>query len=170
MILSKSEFISSLQDEVRLLLHLASKIDRSMLDYRPTPKQRSTFELLRYLSMMGPMMTKYGLAKAGAFDRDAWMAASASAEKHDFDQTIAAIAAHSGEYEKLLADVTDADFRSEMAGFDGSKMTRGSYLVTSVLGGCAAYRMQLFLYLKACGREELGTSNLWRGVDAPVAS
>ena len=120
--------------------------------------------------MMGPMMTKYGLSKDGAFDRDAWMAASESAEKHDFDQTIAAIAAHSGEYEKLLADVTDADFRSEMAGFDGSKMTRGSYLVTSVLGGCAAYRMQLFLYLKACGQEELGTSNLWRGVDAPVAS
>jgi hypothetical protein len=29
-----------------------------------------------------------------------------------------------------------------------------------------AYRMQLFLYLKACGREELGTMDLWAGVDA----
>ena len=47
MVLSKSEFISSLQDEVRILLHLASKIDRSTLDYRPTPKQRSMLELLR---------------------------------------------------------------------------------------------------------------------------
>jgi len=27
----------------------------------------------------------------------------------------------------------------------------------------------LFCYLKACGREELSTSNLWQGVDAPVA-
>jgi hypothetical protein len=25
--------------------------------------------------------------------------------------------------------------------------------------------MQLFLYLKACGRVELGTINLWDGVD-----
>jgi hypothetical protein len=25
--------------------------------------------------------------------------------------------------------------------------------------------MQLFLYLKACGREELSTMNLWAGVD-----
>lgn len=170
MILSKSEFISSLQDEVRILLHLASKIEPSMLDYRPTPKQRSMIELLRYLSLMGPMMIKYGLAKDSAFDREAWVAASEAAGKRDFDQTIAVIAGHGDEYEKLLADVTDADFRSEMTGFDGSTMTRGSYLVNSVLCGCAAYRTQLFLYLKACGREELTTSNLWRGVDAPEAS
>ena len=170
MILSKSELISSLQKEIRILLHLATKIDDSMLEYRPTPKQRSTFELLRYLSMMGPMMIKYGLDKNASFDRDAWMAASQAAEKRDFDQTVAAISAQGDELAQLLADVPDADFRSEMTTFDGNKMTRGSYLVNSVLGGFAAYRMQLFLYLKACGREELGTSNLWRGVDAPVAS
>ena len=46
MVLTKNELIASLQHEVRVLLHLASKIDRSMLDYRPTPKQRSTLELL----------------------------------------------------------------------------------------------------------------------------
>ncbi len=34
-----------------------------------------------------------------------------------------------------------------------------------VLAGCAAYRTQLFLYLKACGREELDTTNLWSGMD-----
>lgn len=169
MILSKSEFVSSLQDEVRILLHLARKIEPSMLDYRPTPKQRSTMELLRYLSMMGPMMIQYGLAKDGAFDREAWAAAAAEAEKRDLDQTLAVIAGHKDEYPKLLADVTDKEFRSEMTGFDGSKMTRGSYLINSVLCGCAAYRMQLFLYLKACGREELSTFNLWRGVDAPPA-
>jgi hypothetical protein len=28
------------------------------------------------------------------------------------------------------------------------------------------YRMQLFLYLKASGREELNTMNLWAGMDA----
>ena len=50
MVLTRSEFVSSLQNEVRILLHLASKIDRSKLDYRPTPKQRSTLELLQYLT------------------------------------------------------------------------------------------------------------------------
>ena len=45
-------------------------------------------------------------------------------------------------------------------------MSRGAWLVAVLLNGCAAYRTQLFLYLKACGREELGTSNLWMGIDA----
>ena len=48
MVLTKSELIASLQNEVRILQHLASKIDRAKLDYRPTPKQRSTIELLQY--------------------------------------------------------------------------------------------------------------------------
>ena len=47
MVLTKSELIASLQNEVRILLHLAGKVDGSNLDYRPTPKQRSTLELLR---------------------------------------------------------------------------------------------------------------------------
>ena len=47
MVLTKAELIASLQNEVRILLHLASKIDRAQLDYRPTPKQRSTIELVK---------------------------------------------------------------------------------------------------------------------------
>ena len=54
MVLTKEELIGSLQNEARILLHLCSKIDPSILDYRPSPKQRSTIELLRYLSNMGP--------------------------------------------------------------------------------------------------------------------
>jgi hypothetical protein len=50
----------------------------------------------------------------------------------------------------------------------GTKFTRGSLLVNMVLGGYAAYRTQLFCYLKSCGREELNTMNLWAGVDGPA--
>ena len=65
--------------------------------------------------------------------------------------------------------MSDADFRAEVNGFDGTKTSRGALIVNMVLSGCAAYRTQLFLYLKACGREELSTMNLWAGVDAPAA-
>lgn len=47
MVLTKSELVASLQNEVRILLHLAGKVDRAKLDYRPTPGQRSTLELMR---------------------------------------------------------------------------------------------------------------------------
>ena len=165
MVLTKSELIASLQHEVNVLLHLASKIDRTKLDYRPTPKQRSTIELLKYLSVMGPALVQG--AKAGAFDPATWTAATQAADARDFDQTLAAIAAHSDLYATLLGGVSDADFRVEIDMF-GNKTTRGAFIVNLVLCGCAAYRTQLFVYLKACGREELSTMNLWAGVDAPA--
>ena len=65
--------------------------------------------------------------------------------------------------------MSDEDFRVEIEMF-GRKATRGAFLVNTVLSGYAAYRTQLFVYLKACGREELNTMNLWVGVDAPIPS
>lgn len=167
MVLTKAELVTSLKHEVRILLHLASKVDPVHLEYRPTPKQRSTIELLRYLSIMGPELVK--AAKAGSFDRDAWIAAERAAAARSFDQILDAIAAHAEAYTALLADVADADLRAEIDMF-GRKTTTGAFIVNLVLCGCAAYRTQLFLYLKACGREELSTMNLWAGADAPAAA
>jgi hypothetical protein len=164
MVLTKSELLAALQNETRILLHLAGKVDRSKLDYRPTPKQRSTIELLRYLSMMGPALVQ--VTKVG-FDPAAWTAAEHAVAAHDFNETVAAIAAHSDAYRTMLADVSDADLRTEIELW-GDKSTRGAHMVNLVLCSCAAYRMQLFLYLKASGRDELNTMNLWAGVDAPA--
>ncbi len=165
MVLTRSELIASLQHEVHILLHLARKIDRARLDYRPTPKQRSTMELLQYLSVMGPELVR--ATKAGAFDPVVWSAAEQAAKEQDFEQTLSAIAAHSDLYSTLLADMSDDDFRVGITMF-GNPTTRGAFIVNYVLCGCAAYRTQLFVYLKACGREEMSTMNLWAGVDAPA--
>jgi hypothetical protein len=166
MVLTKAELVAALQNETRILLHLTSKVDRAKLDYRPTPKQRSTVELVKYLTVMGPALVE--AAKAGTFDPAAWTAAESAAQARDFDQAIAAIADHGDRYAALLAGVSDADLRAEVEIF-GERTSRGAFLVNSVLCGCAAYRTQLFLYLKASGREELSTMDLWAGVDTPAA-
>ena len=166
MVLTKSELIESLQNEVRILQHLTTKIQPEMLDYRPTPKQRSTMELLKYLTVMGPLLVKAGLT--GNFDREEWGKRSAAVENADLATVVATLGAHSQEYQELLANVPDEMFRRGVDIF-GNKTTAGAFIVRMVLGGCAAYRTQLFCYLKACGREELGTMNLWGGIDPPPA-
>jgi len=167
MVLTKSELIESLQNEVRILVHLAGKVEPQMRDYRPTPKQRSALELLQYLSIMGPELVK--AAKAGGFDPQVWTAAETAAKGRDWDQTVAALERQPDQYASLLADWTDADFRGEMDMFGRGKTTKGAFIVNLALAGHAAYRTQLFCYLKSCGRDELGTMNLWGGVDAAVA-
>jgi hypothetical protein len=168
MILTISELIAALRQEVRILLHLAGKLDDSMLDYRPTPKQRSTLELLRYMAIMGP--TQLTLIEHGVFDRPTlsatWGPAEAEAKTMSFEQTLAAIGRQSDEYAQRLGAWTEADFRKEVNMF-GRRSSRGLLVITLILNGHAAYRTQLFLYLKAGGREELSTMNLWAGADMP---
>jgi len=166
MALTKEELIGSLQNEVRILQHLCTKIEPSMLDYRPTPKQRSTLELLRYLTNMGPELVKG--AKTGTFDVESWTKATQAAEARDFDQTVKALAAQHDAYAALIGPMSDADFRETVNMF-GTPMSKGAFIVNLVLAGCAAYRTQIFLYLKACGRDELTTANLWGGADPQPA-
>ena len=86
----------------------------------------------------------------------------------DFDQVLAAIGKQTTSYAEILGSFSDADFRGEIDLFGAGKSSRGVVITNLVLGGHAAYRTQLFLYLKSCGRDELNTMNLWGGVDAPM--
>jgi hypothetical protein len=164
MVLTRSELVQHLHKEVRILQHLASKIDPRWLDYRPTPKQRSILELMRYLSFSGPALVRAALA--GDFAPAPWNEAEREASNRTLDEAVAAIGAQPATYSRMLGALSDADVRAQIVMW-GTPMTRGEFLVEFLLGGCAAYRMQLFLYLKACGREELNTWNLWDGMDPP---
>jgi len=169
MVLTKDELISTLQNEVRLLLHLASKVDPAKLDYRPSAKQRTTLELLQYLVIMGPIHMR--AAVGGVPDMkewgQTWNTQEAIAKDLNLDQVKEAIAKQPALFEELLAPCSNADLRAEIEMF-GSKASRGLWIVRLVLLHYPAYRMQLFLYLKAGGREELNTMNLWVGMDGPM--
>src|SRR5580658_602650 len=105
MVLTKEELIASLQNEVRILVHLAGKVDKSKLDYRPTPKQRSTLELLQYMAMMGPSLV--AIIQTGAF-ATVWSPAEEAAKKMNYDQAITAIQKQADEYARLLSGWTEA--------------------------------------------------------------
>ena len=126
-------------------------------------------ELLRYFVVMAPAQLR--AVVEGKFTMEswtkAWRAEEAAANDMNFDQVKAAIARQADLFAQLLAPCSDSDFRAEIEMF-GSKASRGSWIVNLVLCHYAAYRMQLFLYLKASGREELNTMNLWGGADRPV--
>ena len=159
--------IIALQNEVRLVLHLASKIEPRMLDYRPSAKQRSLLELMQYLVVMAP--AQLVTIVAGDFTmegfRARWQPAEAAAKAMNLEQAKAAIANQCDLFAELIGQCTDAALRAEVEMF-GSRASRGLWIVRLPLCHYSAYRMQLFLYLKAAGRGELNTMNLWAGTDA----
>ena len=167
MVLTKEEALAALQNEVRVVLHLVSKIEQAMLDYRPSPKQRSMLELVQYFVVVARMQLRYVVAGNFTMEswRNVWRAEEAKVKTTNLEEAKAAIAKQPALFAELLGPCSDADFRTEVEMF-GRKATRGLWIVRLPLCHYAAYRMQLFLYLKACGREELNTMNLWAGVDA----
>jgi len=167
MVLTKDELMGRLQHEVKILLHLVSEVDPAKLDYRPAPKQRSLGELLKYLTVFVPIHLR--TIKAGILDMDAWREAwqteEQAAQPRSLSEIRDAIAKQPDFFSELVKPLTDAELRAEMEMF-GHRASRGEWLVWMVLCHYVAYRMQLFLYLKACGREELSTTDLWVGVGA----
>ena len=169
MVFTKDELIAAVQNEVRIFVHLAGKVDPAKIDYRPSAKQRSVLELARYVTYMAPAMTES--IKGGEFTREAmgaiWGPREAASKAMNWEQAVAAIGRQSDEMSRAIGGWSDAEFRSDINMF-GQDTTRGAALVNMVLCGYAAYRMQLFLYLKAMGREELNTINLWGGADGQM--
>src|SRR5262249_22163745 len=142
-----------------------------MLDYPPSPKQRSLLELLQYFVVMAP--AQLTALVAGGFTMEGLRAqcqpAEPAAKAISRKEAKAGIRKQAALVDQLIGPLADADLRTPVEMF-GRKASRGFWIVRLPLSHYAAYRMQLFLYLKACGREELNTMNLWMGMDPVEAT
>lgn len=164
MILSNEELVGMLTHEVHVLRHLITKMDASAVDYRPTPEQRSSIDLVRYIVVQGPALVT--AIKTGTFDRAVWGAAQEEANAADLAGLDAMLATQPAWFAEHVGGTSDEDMRGTVQLF-GPPATRGMLIVSMVLANYAAYRTQLFCYLKLCGQTGLTTANLWRGMDAP---
>ena len=113
MVLTKQELIGCLQKEVRILVHLCGKLKPEMLDYRPTGKQRSTIELLRYLTIMGPVLVPS--IRQGAFLEQEWVAGQAKADAMDFGAIVKSLESQAAFYADAINAFSDDELRGEIA-------------------------------------------------------
>ena len=160
--LTKSEFISFLEREAATLSHLVSKAQPSHLAFRLTPTQRSTDELIRYLATQWAGSVAYFVS--GSWD--GW-SASEQADKAVTPATFsAAMARQVSEVTALLSSISEADFATRPSKDPwGTAMPLAQAIFVGTLAWTTGYKMQLFLQLKAAGLADIGTSNLWMGVD-----
>ncbi|MHC4957875.1 MAG: hypothetical protein ACYTGN_05820 [Planctomycetota bacterium] len=161
--ITKEQLLDSMRAECSIIKHLATKVPEGGLEYRPSDGQRSTMELMRYL-------TRGAIVPAIHAVTDSWD--------------------HGEEYEKQTESVTPENFAAEMdrqvemleklfAEIDaeealtkpttmpwGTPTTTGAGLMDMALKLLVAYRMQLFLYVKAAGAD-VSSPDCWVGVSPP---
>ncbi len=161
---TKQNLIDSVSNEFRIIKHLVEKIPSNTEGYKPTEGQRTTLELLQYLSSV--FVNGTHVIYEGSTD------AYKTSPLTGTDTTVANFA------EKMDAQLVT--WNAQMAKFDDIEMekviniygmgekTKGVYLVENLVKWLAAYKMQLFLYIKSSGNTTMGTSNLWGGMDMPI--
>jgi hypothetical protein len=160
----KRRLLDAISTEIRVIRHLASRLPEGSLDWRPSPSQRSTIDLLRYLSTAGTDLTREMLT--GSWDASRVTGkAPTSMRAEEFD---AAMARQETAIRALLDPVSDADLVRRPAVLPTGETTNlGAALINVVLRALIGYRMQLFLYAKASGNDALSTANCWYGIDMP---
>lgn len=162
--INKEQLCVAMTKECDVSIHLFGKLPPSSFDYRPSAKQRSTIELLRYLSLCGiagiqSMEQNDFRLFAELVDRNRDMAPEsfpAEMEKQKAD------------IEKYFAGVTEEKLETVQTGLPGAGMVPLQVgLMNGPLKWLTGYKLQLFSYAKACGNDSIGTANAWAGIDWP---
>jgi hypothetical protein len=158
----KTQLLDAIATEIRVVRHLASRLPKGTLDWRPSASQRSTLELLQYLSTGSIDLTKAMLSGT-------WDVASVTAKAPKtlrFEEFDAAMERQERQIRALIEPLRDEDLANRPAMLPTGETTNlGASLINVVLRALVGYRMQLFLYAKASGNDSLTTANCWYGVD-----
>lgn len=64
----------------------------------------------------------------------------------------------------VINNLSDEELGEQVEFFGGRPFSKAQ-VVLMIMKIITAYRMQLFLYLKQSGREDIGTMNNWAGMD-----
>lgn len=163
--ITRDELCRSMVRECDLCLHLATKVPPGGMDFRFSPTQRSTLELLRYLSFIGTAVCRTAVAgnwsPYEALEKEA-AALAASDVPAALEREKEAIRA-------FFANVTDADVERTFTQPWGESMRVGQAILTLGYASLVAYRMQLFLHAKAAGAK-IDTANCWGGRDSATGA
>ncbi len=164
MIYTKQHLIDTITNEFRILKHLAEKIPAGTEGYKPTEGQRTTLELLQYLSSIFANATHVILEG----NTDAYKTAPLSGDGTTIENFATKMDEQLVVWNGLMEKFTDEELEKVINIYMMGDKTKAVYLVDNLLKWAAAYKMQLFLYIKLSGNSSIGTSNLWGGMDMPV--
>lgn len=161
---TKQNLIDSIANEFRIIKHLAEKIPADTDGYKPTEGQRTTLELLQYLSTIFGMATKVILAGT----TDAYKTIPNLAHETTLENFAQKMDAQLEDVKATLEQFDEDELEKQINIYNMGEKTKAAYLVENLTKWSAAYKTQLFLYIKSSGNTSLGTSNLWGGVDMPT--
>ncbi len=162
--ITKQQLLDSMKHETEVIKHLATKVPQDQYDYRPTEQQRSTGELMQYMTQMAIVPAKHAITAswdhAEEYAKRAEESTPATFDA-DMDRQMNEIAG-------VFAEIDESEATTKPAAMPwGTPTTVAAGLMDMALKCFVAYRMQFFLHIKASGVSDIGPANCWAGMDQP---
>ena len=156
----KQQLLFNLEREIVLLKQLSSVIEEKDLSYRPSEKQRSTYELMQYLSGVGSFMFRRFIdnditpeERQKIMDYRNTLTLANFSDRLDEQLNSIKIYMERISEEDLLTKEIELPWQE--------KMVLGAAIINAPIKWLAAYRMELFMYLKMNGHTDIGTKEAW---------
>lgn len=156
----KQHLLFNLQREIDLLKQLALLIEERDLDYRPSENVRSTRELMQYLSGIGSVMMRSFVKND--LTKEEWQKIREYRQTLTLQNFTERLDEQMREIKMYMDMISEDDLNTKEVELPSKeKMLLGSAIINAPIKWLAAYRMELFVYLKINGGHTISTREAW---------
>jgi hypothetical protein len=158
----KQHLLNCIEKELNICRRLFTKIPADKMNFRPKEGVRSILELLQYLSFIGSAMPDYWLNKE-ALDMNVYFGTCISQAKTITPEQFPTIMNEQIlKIKAVFEQITEEDLiKKEVTYPWGSKAPLGEAIITTSIKWLAAYKLQLFLFIKLTDDQKLTTADAW---------
>jgi hypothetical protein len=158
----KQHLLNAIADEMKICRRLYTKIPKDKMDFRPKNDMRSIHELLQYLCIVGTALPDYWLNENendfyASFDKK-----KANANQMPHEQFLSAMNDQIDLINKLFDKISDEDLLNKQVTYPwGGNAPFGEAIISSSIKFLSGYKLQLFLLIRMCTDQKLGTPDAW---------
>lgn len=159
----KQHLLNNIEKEINICRRLYTRISPDQISFRPKEGIRSTLELLQYLGCIGSMMLSYWLKKDDT-DFNTFYGSKISLSKAmPYEQFLIVMDEQVATIRDLFNQISEEDlFQKEIIyPWNDVKAPLGEAIISTSIKWLAAYKLQLFLFIKLSGDEQLTTVDAW---------
>jgi hypothetical protein len=159
----KQHLLNSIEKEINICRRLYTKIPPGQMDFKPKEGVRSTLELLQYLSIAGTLMPTYWLNKSDTDFTEFYVTNTTASKSVQAEQFLTVMDEQLVKLKDLFNQITEEDLIQKEITYpwSGAKAALGEGIIATSIKWLAAYKLQLFLFIKLSGDQSLATADAW---------
>jgi len=157
----KQYLLNAIIKEMKICRRLYTKIPMEKMNFRPTHHTRSTLEILQYLSFIGTAMLKYWSQEDEKDFGKFFKSLAGTSHNLSSDQFLPAIDEQIKTVIDLFNEISETDLYNKQVMCPWGVMILGEAILETEIKWLAAYKLQLFLYIKLSTDQPLATPDAW---------